>query len=108
MKKLLPKIWHNFDFLSVAKPIEPNDDIQSNLPVEDMLYSTHLVIVETYSWNWSKDSIADIFTVDTVFWYPVKSSSQIYLFTADTPYFLGENKYKLLFDFQIFLFDIFI
>ena len=35
----------------------------------------------------------------------MKSSNQIYLFVVDTPYFLWENKNKLLFDFHVFLFD---
>ena len=34
----------------------------------------------------------------------MKTSSQIYLFTADTSHFSWENN-KLLFDFQMFLFD---
>ena len=42
---------------------------------------------------------------DTSFWHCAKSSNQIYLFIADTPYFLRENKNKLLFDFKMFLFD---
>ena len=43
--------------------------------------------------------------MDTIFRYHVKSLSQIYLFIADTPFCFRENKNKLLFDFQMFLFD---
>ena len=42
---------------------------------------------------------------DTSFWHCAKSSNQTYLFIANTPYFLRENKNKLLFDFKMFLFD---
>ena len=82
-----------------------------------MLYSGHLVIVCTFSWNrsnhgqtliekplYSDTFIADNGYSDTISWQCVNSSSQIYLFIADTPYFLWENKNKLLFDFQMFLF----
>ena len=40
-----------------------------------------------------------------MFWHRVESSIQIYLFIEDTPYFWRKNKNKLLFNFQIFLFD---
>ena len=35
----------------------------------------------------------------------IKNSSQMYIFIVDTPYFMWVNKNKLLFDFQMFLFD---
>ena len=50
-------------------------------------------------------SILTIAIADTIYWHHVISSSQIYVFIADTPYFLWENKNKLLFDFQVFVFD---
>ena len=46
-----------------------------------------------------------IVIADTIFWHRMKSSSQIYVFLADTPSFLWENNKKLLLDSHMFLLD---
>ena len=69
--------------------------LQSNLSIADMLYSGHLfrgtggIRVKL---SYKNPYIADTFIVDTIFWHRVKSSSQIYVFIADTPYFYGKIK----------------
>ena len=69
--------------------------LQSNLSTADMLYSGHLfrgtggIRVKL---SYKNLFIADTFIVDTIFWHRVKSSSQIYVFIADTPYFYGKIK----------------
>ena len=70
--------------------------IQSNQSIEDMLYSGHLVMADTVSWNRpnrgqtliEKTLHSDTFIARQFFGYWVKSSSQIFLFIADTQYFL--------------------
>ena len=72
-----------------------------------MLFSGHFVIADNFSWNQSNQGrtfIEKRYIVE-IFWHRVENSSQIYLFIADTPYFLWEIKNKLLFDFQMLLFD---
>ena len=91
------------------------------------VYSGHvtqqnLVIADTFQWNppnhtetesnshrktpiqgtglWRAIAIAD-----TIVWHRVKSSSQIYLFIADTLYLLWKSKNKMFSNFQMFLFN---
>ena len=93
--------------------------LQSKLSIAGMSYSVHLVRANTFQWkrpNHGQTLIEKnpiqrtrlqrrISIADTTFWRRVKISNQIYLFIADTPYFLWKNKNKLLFNFKMFLFD---
>ena len=93
--------------------------LQSNLSVAEMLYSGHLLIADTFSWKRSNHGqtlienpyIADTFIEDNCYsghnlLAPCEKFKSIYLFIADTPYlYFLKNKNKLLFDFQVFVFD---
>ena len=71
--------------------------LQSNLSIVDMIYNRHLVILDNFLENKlnhgqtlaekSLTYMADTCIAETIFRHRVKNSSQIYLFTADTPYF---------------------
>ena len=70
---------------------------QSNLSIVDMIYSKHFVIPDNFLENRLNHGqtlaekpltyIADTCIAEAIFRHRVKNSSQIYLFTVDTPYF---------------------
>ena len=117
-RKVLITNLNLFDSYSLqgSRLIRVELEIRSNLSIADMLYSGHFFVepAESRSNSHRKTPIQwtilqrTIVTADTIHWHHMKSSSQIYLFTADTLYFLWENKRKLLFNFQFFVFDNFL